>query len=91
MKNIEAPINLTIGDNEYPVSSFSETVQRLVEIHTLWRNQLQNQRVELSKTEAALKSLDNELSELVVKELTEAAVAEKTDERDGEAADSSEA
>lgn len=66
---IENPVNITIDGTDHPVAGFSEQVQRLVAIHTEWRNQLQTQRLEVAKTEAAIRSLDAELSQLVAKEL----------------------
>lgn len=73
--NIEAPENLVIDDTTYPVSQFSEAVRRLVLIHTEWRNELTKERLAVAKTEAAIRNLDAELTQLVAKELSEAAGA----------------
>ncbi len=62
---IEAPPTITVDGKEYPVSGFSETVQRLVAIHTAWRNDLQTERLAVAKTEAAIRALDVELSQNV--------------------------
>src|SRR5271157_3557065 len=62
---IEAPATITVDGKEYPVSGFNETVQRLVAIHTAWRNDLQEERLAVAKTEAAIRALDVELSQNV--------------------------
>ena len=69
---IDAPTNITIDGKDYPVSQFSETVQRLVAIHTEWRNDLAEERLAVAKTEAAIRSLDAELAQTVQKELAPA-------------------
>jgi hypothetical protein len=69
MKKIEAPPTITVGDKEYPVSGFSDTVKQLIDIHTLWRNDLQDLQLQVSKTQAALRALDAELNTAVQKEL----------------------
>lgn len=69
---IDAPTNITIDGKEYPVSQFSETVQRLVAIHTEWRNDLATERLAVAKTEAAIRALDAELAQAVQKELAPA-------------------
>lgn len=72
---IEAPSTITVDGVEHPVSGFSETVQRLVTIHTSWRNDLQDERLAVAKTEAALRALDAELSQTVAAELNPPAPA----------------
>jgi|SRR5579859_1801820 len=62
---IEAPATITVDGKEYPVSGFNENIQRLVAIHTAWRNDLQEERLALAKTEAAIRALDVELSQNV--------------------------
>ena len=69
---------ITVDGKEYPVSGFSETVQRLVTIHTAWRNDLQTERLAVTKTEAALRGLDAELSQTVQAELNPPAPAADT-------------
>jgi hypothetical protein len=66
---IEAPTNLTIDGENYPVTDFSDKVQNLVAIRTEWQNQAQQERLALTKTEAAIRSLDAELAQLVGVEL----------------------
>lgn len=65
----ENPKTITIDGAEHAVDSFSETVQRLVTIHTTWRNELATERLAVAKTEAAIRALDVELSQTVAKEL----------------------
>lgn len=72
--NIVAPLTLTVDGTEYTVDSFSETVQRLVAIHTKWRNELQDERLQVAKTEAAIRALDVELTQTVATELAERGV-----------------
>lgn len=77
---IQMPVNLTIDGVDHPVSAFSEQVQRLVFIHTSWRNDLQKERLAVMKSEAAVRALDAELAQLVASELS----AKKTDEASAE-------
>lgn len=67
---VEKPLNLTVDGVDYPVASFNETIQRLVEIHTVWRQELADERLALTKTEAAIRAVDQELAQLVAAELT---------------------
>ena len=85
MEKIEAPLTITIDGVEHKVSSFSDTVQRLVMIHTEWRNELVSERLAVAKTEAAVRSLDAELSQTVAAELAapEADAAEPEVVNDG--------
>lgn len=73
--NIEAPENLIVDNQTFPVSQFSEAVQRLVMIHTAWRNDLNKERLAVAKSESAIRALDAELTQLVATELKEQADA----------------
>ena len=66
---IEMPQNIIIGGKEYSIGEFSDNVRKLVSIHTEWRSDLAKERLALAKTEAAIKALDAELSQLVTSEL----------------------
>lgn len=77
MQTIDLPENLVINDTQYPLEQFSENVKKLVVIHTQWRRELAEERLALTKTEAAIRNLDLELTQLVMKELEE---AKKTEE-----------
>ena len=68
---IEAPTNLTIDGQNYAVEDFSDKVKNLVAIRTEWQNEAQQERLALTKTEAAIRSLDAELAQLVGAELAE--------------------
>lgn len=76
---MQAVQNITVDGKEYPLSSFSETAQRLVAIHEQWRKDLAEERLAVAKTEAAIRGLDGELSQLVAKELTEQAQVATTE------------
>jgi predicted nucleic acid-binding Zn-ribbon protein len=65
------PTTLTIDNVEHQVSAFSATVQRLVEINTGWRDELAAARLEVAKLEAALRQLESELTQTVLRELKE--------------------
>ena len=82
--NIEAPTSLTIDGAEHQVADFSETVQRLVQIHTAWRNDLAKERLAVAKTEAAIRGLDAELAQNVAKELAAKAAPAETVEQAAE-------
>lgn len=69
MTALEAPKSLTIDGVDYQVADFSESVQRLVQVHTFWRNDLNTERLAVAKTEAAIRNLDAELTQLVAAEL----------------------
>lgn len=71
--NIQVPTSITIDGVEHPVANFSEGVQRLVTIHTEWRTDLAKERLAVAKTEAAIRGLDVELSQLVASELAKSA------------------
>jgi hypothetical protein len=64
-----APKSITVDGKEYPIAQFSETVQRLVSIHTSWSTQLVEERLDVAKTEAAIRAVDAELSQLIAAEL----------------------
>lgn len=92
MIEAQVPTNITIDGVEHPVAVFSENVQRLVAIHTEWRNEVAKERLAVAKTEAALRSLDAELSQLVGAELkAKAEAATAAAEGPGDAAAENEA
>ena len=65
----QVPENLTVDGVDYPLNSFSEQVQQLVHLHTNWRNDLQKERIAVSKTESAIRLLESELAKIVSAEL----------------------
>ena len=70
---------LTIDGVEHEVAKFSESVQNLVVIHAQWSTDLIKERMNVAKTEAALRGLDAELSKLVSEELAPKEEDEVTD------------
>ena len=71
MPQTPTPKTLTIDNVEHELANFSPTVQRLVEINTQWRDELAAARLEVAKVEAALRQLEAELTQAVLKELKE--------------------
>lgn len=66
---LEVPTTLTFDGKEYNVADFSPTIQNLVGIHTQWQNDLNAERRAAAKTEAAIKQLDMEISQLLLNAL----------------------
>jgi hypothetical protein len=71
----QATQTITIDGAEHAITEFSETVQRLVAIHTEWRNDLVKERLTVAKTEAAIRALDAELTQTIQAELAAKAEA----------------
>ena len=71
MPQTPVPTTLTIDNVEHQLSDFTPTVQRLVEINTQWRDELVTARLEVAKLEAALRQLESELTQAVLKEIKE--------------------
>jgi hypothetical protein len=74
---IEMPKSITLDGKEYPISQFSETIQRLVGIHTEWRTDLVKERLAVAKTEAAIRAVDAELAGLINEEINTEQVDEQ--------------
>ena len=66
--SLNTPNTITLEGREYDIEKFSSKVKHMVGIHTLWKNQLAEQNLEVAKTQAALKSLEIELAALVKQE-----------------------
>jgi hypothetical protein len=66
---LDIPHTITLEGKEHKLENFSDKVKHLVSIHTIWKNQLAEQNLEVAKTQAALKSLEIELSSLVSTEI----------------------
>lgn len=60
---------IIIDGQEFDISMFSEKVQKLTNIIMLWEKQLQDQRLEAAKTEAALREANREITTIVKAEL----------------------
>ena len=69
LQKIEAPTTITIDGVVHEVAKFGETVHRLIAIHTEWRNDLSVERLAVAKTEAAIRALDAELTQVINDEL----------------------
>ncbi len=62
------PSTITLEGHQYDIERFSDKVKHMVGIHTFWKNQLAEQNLEVSKTQAALKALEMELAALAKQE-----------------------
>jgi hypothetical protein len=54
---------------DYPLEQFSDNVKRLIGVRQVWQNQLEEERLNVAKSEAAIQSLDAQLTNLVKAEL----------------------
>ncbi len=63
-------ISTIIIDNQtYDITMFSEKVQKLANIISIWEKELQSQQMEIAKTSAALREAQREILEYVNQEL----------------------
>ena len=60
---------IIIDGKEYDLSMFSNHVQQMTQIIVHWETQLRDQRLEVAKTEAALREANREIVERVNAEL----------------------
>lgn len=67
--NTESPKTITIDGTEHEVAKFSDKVKQLVAVHTKWRSEQMETRLELAKVEAAIRSIETELVQAVTDEL----------------------
>lgn len=68
---------IIIDGQEYDLSMFSPRVQRLTQIIILWEKELQEQRLETAKTEAALREANREIAGFIKEELAAPAAVEE--------------
>lgn len=68
---------IIIDGQEYDLSMFSPRVQRLTQIIILWEKELQEQRLETAKTEAALREANREITGFIKEELAATAAVEE--------------
>ena len=68
---------IIIDGQEYDLSMFSPRVQRLTQIIILWEKELQEQRLETAKTEAALREANREITGFIKEELAAPAAVEE--------------
>lgn len=52
---------ISIKDKQYVMSKLPKEVQDLISVYKLWESELTSQKVEVFKTEAALKSVSKEI------------------------------
>ena len=69
---------IIIDGQEYDLSMFSPRVQRLTQIIIMWEKELQEQRLGVAKTEAALREANREITGSIKEELAAPAAAEET-------------
>ena len=68
---------IIIDRQEYDLSMISPRVQRLNQIIIMWEKQLQEQRLEIAKTEAALREANREITGFIKEELAAPAAVEE--------------
>lgn len=61
--------NIIVDGIEYPLENFSDKIKSLVLLRQEWANDLQKERTAAAKTDAAIRSLDVELKQLIGEEL----------------------
>ena len=65
-----------IDGQEYDLSMFTPRVTRLTQIILLWEKELQDKRLEVAKTEAALREANREITSFIKEELGQTAQPE---------------
>lgn len=81
MEQNQTPQTINIDGQTYDVSLFSQGVQQAVAIYNKFSADLQNQQLEVMKTQAALQQVGQQITEAVKNELAEgqqSAPAEET-------------
>ena len=68
---------IIVDGQEFDLSMFSPRVQRLTQIIIMWEKQLQEQRLEIAKTEAALREANREITGFIKEELAAPAAVEE--------------
>ena len=68
---------IIIDGQEYDLSMFSPRVQRLTQIIIMWEKELQEQRLGVAKTEAALREANREITGFIKEELAAPAAVEE--------------
>lgn len=65
----ESNSTIVIDGVSYPIEQFSDKVQTLAEIITIWEQELKKSRLETAKIEAALREANREITSAVTEEL----------------------
>lgn len=68
---METPRTINLDGQSYDVEQFSQGVQQAVAIYNKFSGQLQDQQLEVMKTQAALQQVGNQITEAVKAELAE--------------------
>lgn len=68
---MEQPKTINLDGVSYDVDQFSQGIQQAVMIYNKFSGQLQDQQLEVMKTQAALQQVGNQITEAVKKELDE--------------------
>ena len=68
---MEQPRTITLDGNSYDIAQFTQGVQQAIMIYNKFAAQLQDQQLEVMKTQAALQQVGTQISEAVQKELAE--------------------
>jgi hypothetical protein len=68
---MEQPRTINLDGISYDVSQFSQGVQQAVAIYNKFNGQLQDQQLEVMKTQAAIQQVGAQITEAVKKELAE--------------------
>lgn len=79
---MEQPRTINLDGVSYDVDQFSPGVQQAVFIYNKFSAQLQDQQLEVMKTQAAMQQVGQQITEAVQKELAEKA-AEEAAEQEG--------
>lgn len=66
---MEQPKTITLDGIQYDVDTFSQGVQQAVAIYNRFSLQLQDQQLEVMKTQAAIQQVGQQITEAVQKEL----------------------
>lgn len=78
---MEQPRTINLDGVSYEVERFSQGVQHAVLIYNKFTAQLQDQQLEVMKTQAALQQVGSQITEAVKKELEEQAAPVADDSR----------
>ena len=62
---------IKINDVEYPKEKFSDGVQAMIAMYEQWKEELVKEQMAAAKTEAALRALTSELTELLQTEIAQ--------------------
>lgn len=78
------PKTITIDGQAYEVEQFSEGIQQAIYIYNTFNAQLQGQQLEVMKTQAALQTVGQQITDAVKAELVK---SQASDEKDDVVAD----